>query len=260
MIFRKRGTPDVICLPSGPVDLWEKRRSRKAKAKMASLTVGGSVALSGCTTFGTNVSGDFACKAPNGTCAPSMVIDDRALAMIIGSSSYLPAGPYPVAPTRGSPQIASSTARAVVSPVAMTRTDQKVLTVVFPAHVDARGRLYEATTVRTVVDNGSWSVASGATPVRAVGLPREAMEVGAVAPIAAAPSAVEAQADPVLAYDIAPPPLHIDPDLPSAEAVADARARGQSGVGATTAGTTSATLSPSSLINPPRGFAATVED
>ena len=259
MIFCKRGTPDVICLPDGPVGPWQKRRSAKARARMATVAVGGSVALAGCTTFGTNVSGDFSCRAPDGTCAPSMVIDDRALAMITGGSAYQPAGPYPVAPVRSNSQMASLGVRQG-TPAPIARTDQKVLTVIFPAHVDARGRLYEATTVRTVVDNGSWSVASATTPVRAVGLPRDAMELGAMAPVSPTPSPGEGVADPALAYDIAPPPLLIDPDLPSAEAVADARARGQSGLGATAVVTAPATSTPASSINVPRGFAATVED
>ncbi|MEL0254290.1 MAG: conjugal transfer protein, partial [Novosphingobium sp.] len=42
----------------------------------------GLAALSGCTTFGGNVKGNFSCSAPDGICAPSSSIDDRALAMI----------------------------------------------------------------------------------------------------------------------------------------------------------------------------------
>ena len=33
-----------------------------------------------CTTLGSNVSGDFSCKAPGGMCAPLPAIDDAALA------------------------------------------------------------------------------------------------------------------------------------------------------------------------------------
>ena len=33
---------------------------------------------SACATFGTNIEGDFTCRAPKGDCAPSHVIDARA--------------------------------------------------------------------------------------------------------------------------------------------------------------------------------------
>ena len=36
------------------------------------------VLTSGCATFGTNIEGDFTCRAPKGDCAPSEVIDARA--------------------------------------------------------------------------------------------------------------------------------------------------------------------------------------
>ena len=37
------------------------------------------VLTSGCATFGTNIEGDFTCRAPKGDCAPSQVIDAREL-------------------------------------------------------------------------------------------------------------------------------------------------------------------------------------
>ena len=40
--------------------------------------------LAGCATFGGNVRGSFSCAAPDGICAPSSTIDDRALALISG--------------------------------------------------------------------------------------------------------------------------------------------------------------------------------
>lgn len=44
----------------------------------------GAGALAGCTTLGGNIKGDFACRAPDGICAPSATIDDQALALISG--------------------------------------------------------------------------------------------------------------------------------------------------------------------------------
>ncbi|MEO0688686.1 MAG: hypothetical protein AAFY51_00145 [Pseudomonadota bacterium] len=37
-----------------------------------------SLTISGCATLGSNVSGDFACRAPGGSCAPTSAIDDAA--------------------------------------------------------------------------------------------------------------------------------------------------------------------------------------
>jgi conjugal transfer pilus assembly protein TraV len=41
---------------------------------------------SGCATFGTNIEGDFTCRAPKGDCAPSHVIDARATKFVRGGT------------------------------------------------------------------------------------------------------------------------------------------------------------------------------
>ncbi len=51
-----------------------------SSSKHLLLCAGLAAALGGCTTFGTNVRGDFTCRAPQGDCAPSHVIDARATA------------------------------------------------------------------------------------------------------------------------------------------------------------------------------------
>src|SRR3546814_6268700 len=57
--------------------------SRRRRLSLAcALTLCSAVALGGCATFGGNIRGDFSCAAPDGICAPSSTIDDRALAMI----------------------------------------------------------------------------------------------------------------------------------------------------------------------------------
>ncbi|MEH6758843.1 MAG: hypothetical protein V7676_15235 [Parasphingorhabdus sp.] len=107
--------------------------------------------LAGCATFGTNVSGDFACRAPDGICAPTSKIDDEALAMISGESGMTPAGPYLYdSPSRG-------TVTAAREPV---RSGEKVLRIVFPAHIDGSGRFREVTAIHAVVERGSWLEAS----------------------------------------------------------------------------------------------------
>ena len=80
---------------------------------------------SGCATFGTNVEGDFTCRAPKGDCAPTHVIDAKA-------TNTLPSGTTPHAETRP---------RSGVVDADTTRTAERTLRVVFPAHVDeARAR------------------------------------------------------------------------------------------------------------------------
>jgi conjugal transfer pilus assembly protein TraV len=112
-----------------------------------------SAALTGCVGLGGNVKGSFSCAAPDGICAPSSVIDDRALAMISGTTDVVPAGPY-------TPDRDASVPVRVAGNGSVRRTDQKVLKIVFPAHVDARGRYYETSAIRAVVDNGAWLAAS----------------------------------------------------------------------------------------------------
>lgn len=109
--------------------------------------------LAGCMSLSGNIKGSFSCSAPGGTCAPSSVIDDRALAMISGAADVLPAGP--AAPAR---QNGDALRIAGTGPV--TRTKQKVLKIVFPAHVDAQGRYHETAAIRTVVDDGIWVAAA----------------------------------------------------------------------------------------------------
>ena len=142
----------VIRLPACPVADYRPRRKRLPSV-LATATL---CVLSGCTTLGTNIKGSFACGAPEGgSCAPATVIDDKALAEITGDTSYQPAGPYTAPAQRAAPQRVAYTsgAPAEVSP-------QKVLRIVFPAHVDAVGRYHETSVVQAVVDNGQWLAAT----------------------------------------------------------------------------------------------------
>lgn len=164
------------------------------------------LALGGCATFGGNVRGSFSCNAPDGICAPTSQIDDRALAMITGEApaAATPAGPY------SAPAVAPGVMRTAATP--LDRSQDKVLRIVFPAYVDDRGRLHEASAIRAVVETGQWRQAvAAASPV--------------AGPLAAVP--VPAGASLAEAVDRADPPLAVnaDPDMPSPEAVAAARAK-----------------------------------
>lgn len=169
-------------------------------------------ALGGCATLGGNVKGSFACSAPDGICAPSSTIDDRALAMISGEDGdrmITPAGPYPAQRSEG-----RGFQSASVTPA---RTHERVLRIVFPAQIDAAGRLHEQTAVHAVVQQGDWRQADAGD---AVATTRE--QVAAATGEDTLLSAIE-RADPPAA-DIAA----IDPDMPTEAAVAAARAKAAS--------------------------------
>jgi conjugal transfer pilus assembly protein TraV len=96
-----------------------------------------------CTSLGTNVSGSFRCEAPDGICAPSVAIDDRALTEIIDAEARegaAPAGRFAVddgEPDRTRPPDGAG-------PAVVTATYQ--LSVIFPAYTDAEGVSHERRT------------------------------------------------------------------------------------------------------------------
>lgn len=191
------------------------RRRLAGSVALASL-----MALAGCASFGGNVKGSFSCSAPDGICAPSSNIDDRALAMISGDASEgdaLPAGGYEQrAPGRVHRASISQPARMAASDPARTR--EKVLRIVFQPYIDERGRLHEASAVHAVVASGEWQQAMQTVPAP-----------GRVS--AALPGGQESFAE---AVDRVDPPAGLaamDPHLPDPAAVAAARARSADPVG-----------------------------
>lgn len=96
--------------------------------------------LSGCATFGTNVKGDFACRAPKGDCAPTRVIDAAAT-------------------TDDAPDLSSNPARVRVGVASddTTRTQERKLRIVFPAHVDESGTLHDEAVAWAVVESPRWA-------------------------------------------------------------------------------------------------------
>ena len=76
--------------------------------------------IGGCTTLGSNVKGDFACRAPEGSCAPTSAIDEQA------TKALQPQG------TKASSTLA---------------TNGRTLRVVLAAWRDANGREHEARVV-----------------------------------------------------------------------------------------------------------------
>jgi conjugal transfer pilus assembly protein TraV len=99
------------------------------------------VLLAGCATFGTNVEGSFQCRAPQGDCAPSHIIDARAAGEIRQS------------------QTPSNTLRPprMVDPGDQARTAERTLKIVFPARVDETGTLHDEAVAWAVVENPRWA-------------------------------------------------------------------------------------------------------
>jgi conjugal transfer pilus assembly protein TraV len=138
-----------------------------------------SVALTGCFR-GSNVKGDFACKAPGGTCATMSAIDREALAGI--GSAAAPLGalrspgslPPPQAPLR-------TVSVAGVDPTtAPARTSERVLRVVFPAHIDRDGIYREEAAAHAVIEPTNWAQALAGPAAEPRRVP--ALRQGGIAP------------------------------------------------------------------------------
>lgn len=97
--------------------------------------------ISGCATLGTNVSGDFTCRAPKGDCAPSHVIDARATAVVEDGAAPKDVARMPVGVAGGD----------------TTCTAERTLKIVFPAHVDETGTLHDEAVAWAVIENPRWA-------------------------------------------------------------------------------------------------------
>jgi conjugal transfer pilus assembly protein TraV len=110
------------------------------------------LSLAGCVGLGTNVKGQFSCRAPSGTCAPSRTIDERATKEI--------ASPDPDSGFSAARQRAG-----IATPVGSddrARTAERRLRVVFPAHVDESGILHDEAVAWTVIEAPHWAAELGA--------------------------------------------------------------------------------------------------
>lgn len=182
------------------------------------------MSLSGCATFGGNVRGDFSCAAPDGICAPSSTIDDRALSLISGDGTSETPFPASDSERRGAPRTNRAETRhpARLASGEATRTQERVLRIVFQPYIDARGRLHETGAVHAVVARGEWQQ-------------HALLDSSARSPLAAGSPAVGtgSLAD---AVDRVDPPAGalaaVDPDVPDPAAVAAARARRADPIGA----------------------------
>lgn len=99
------------------------------------------VLTSGCATFGTNIEGDFTCRAPKGDCAPSQVIDARATKDLSATGPVQDRLRPPVSVASGD----------------QARTSERTLKIVFPAHIDETGTLHDDAVAWAVVENPRWA-------------------------------------------------------------------------------------------------------
>ena len=113
------------------------------------LLIGSVLLTSACTTMGTNVSGSFKCEAPDGVCAPSIAIDDKALAEITQADAnelMAPAGPYKVDDGDGG-RAQMANAQGVIA----SQNQEYQLSIIFPAYTDVAGVTHERRAVAAAV-------------------------------------------------------------------------------------------------------------
>ncbi|MBA4307657.1 MAG: hypothetical protein C0429_13065 [Sphingopyxis sp.] len=136
--------------------------------------------LAACATlFGGNVKGNFSCSAPGGTCAPSTVIDDAALATIQNARPMTPSsGRWPQPHIRGEGKI-------ITAGNGVVHRDRRVVKVVFPSYVDQRGYLHEARVVHAVADAGGWMELGAAGPEPQAPTPMSREQAAQIAPLPA---------------------------------------------------------------------------
>ena len=152
------------------------------------------LAIGGCTTLGGNVKGDFACRAPEGSCAPTSAIDEQATKAMQPQGANAPS---------------------------MLPTNGRTLRVVLAAWHDADGREHEARVVHVPLADKpatDWRAPlSTGDVLRALGSasqsPPAATDTGDASGAATIPSSLPQQLPDVLVI-----PSQGAPELPGASA------------------------------------------
>lgn len=163
-----------------------------------------SAALSSCgILLPDNVKGNFVCSAPGGTCAPSTVIDDQAIALIAAAppqqsaSQQAEARRYSrkqvqrLAPAQSDTGYARHRGFARDSD-SLAHRDARTLRVVFPAFVDEAGNLHEARVIHAVMDQGGWAQLSEGSLAQTIGDAEAENVAAALAPALPEPAATPA--------------------------------------------------------------------
>ena len=115
------------------------------------LGTAGLMALGACASLGTNVSGSFACRAPQGSCAPTSAIDAEATGMNAA------AGPLGAASAAHHAQHGIGAAPS-----------RRMLTVVLTGYHDADGNQHEPRIVRVALDEPAWRDHAATRSVREI--------------------------------------------------------------------------------------------
>lgn len=110
------------------------------------LTALAALALAGCTHLGTNISGQFSCRAPKAGCQPLSEVDAQAIRQLVKTDGV----------DLGS-SLAEARQRIGLASSDIARTGERTLKVVFPAHVDASGTLHEEAVAWAVVEAARWA-------------------------------------------------------------------------------------------------------
>lgn len=105
------------------------------------------LSLAGCTHLGTNIAGDFSCRAQasrthGAGCQPLSEVDAKAIRELVKAEGS---------------DLAAVRQRVSVAAADTARTGERTLKVVFPAHVDASGTLHDEAAVWTVVEAARWA-------------------------------------------------------------------------------------------------------
>lgn len=110
-------------------------------------SLGLALGLVGCTHLGTNIAGDFSCRAQGSRthgagCQPLSEVDAKAIRELIKAEGS---------------DLAAVRKRVAVAAADTARTGERTMKVVFPAHVDASGTLHDEAAVWTVVEAARWA-------------------------------------------------------------------------------------------------------
>ena len=109
---------------------------------LAALAPALAILLAGCTHIGTNVAGNFSCRAPKSGCEPLSAVDAKAVRELVKAEGT---------------DLKDLRQRIGTVAADNARTGEHTLRVVFPAHVDTSGTLHEEAVAWTVVEAARWA-------------------------------------------------------------------------------------------------------
>ena len=112
------------------------------KLSLAAFAPALAIVLAGCTHIGTNVAGNFSCRAPKSGCEPLSAVDAKAVRELVKAESA---------------DLKDLRRRIGLVAADNARTGERTLRVVFPAHVDPSGTLHEEAVAWTVVEAARWA-------------------------------------------------------------------------------------------------------